>query len=300
MVDKVGKGVKSSHNSSQKSPKTSTSIAGDIPVAIRDTPTVAPQSWWKLVLISCAGLGFGGLGMIATIIIANMQPPLPNSAAQSNGVDPATAFSSSPTSPTSLTSPTSSLGNTPEANPTNSPDTLLGHYPYPEALISELQAIEGHPEIKLRRATAVSFDAMVRAAAAEGVILVPLSGFRSIDDQQYLFFDIKAERGQVATKRAEVSAPPGYSEHHTGYAVDVGDGKVPATNLSTDFENTETFRWLKTNAPRFNFELSFPLNNPQGISYEPWHWRFVGDIQSLETFYKTRQGNQPSNQQSNQ
>jgi len=80
----------------------------------------------------------------------------------------------------------------------------------------------------------------------------------------------------------------------------VGDGKVPATNLSTDFENTETFRWLKTNAPRFNFELSFPLNNPQGISYEPWHWRFVGDIQSLETFYKTRQGNQPSNQQSNQ
>ncbi len=285
MVDKVGKGVKSSHNSSQKSPKTSTSIAGDIPVAIRDTPTVAPQSWWKLVLISCAGLGFGGLAMIATIIIANMQSPLPNSAAQSNGIDPATTF---PSSANSLNSPTSPLENTPTANPTTSPDTLLGHYPYTEAPSSELQPLEGNPEIKLRQAAAVNFDAMVRAAAAEGVVLVPLSGFRSIDDQQYLFFDIKAERGQVATKRAEVSAPPGYSEHHTGYAVDVGDGKVPATNLSVDFENTEAFRWLKTNAPRFSFELSFPQNNSQGISYEPWHWRFVGDIQSLETFYKTR------------
>jgi D-alanyl-D-alanine carboxypeptidase len=287
MADNLGKAVKSSQKSSQKSPKPSPAIAGDIPVAIRDAPAAAPQSWWKLVLIACAGLGFGGLGMIATIIIANMQPPLPNSAVQNNGVAPATTF---PGSPNSLTSPTSSLENTPEANPTNSPDTLLGHYPYPEAPLSELQAIEGNPEIKLRRAAAVSFDAMVRAAAAEGIILVPLSGFRSIDDQQSLFFDVKAERGQLATKRAEVSAPPGYSEHHTGYAIDVGDGKVPATNLSTEFENTETFRWLKTNAPRFNFELSFPLNNSQGISYEPWHWRFVGDIKSLETFYKTRQG----------
>ncbi|NJL89737.1 MAG: D-alanyl-D-alanine carboxypeptidase family protein [Coleofasciculaceae cyanobacterium SM2_1_6] len=292
MVDKVDKGVKSSHNSSQKSPQTSASIAGDIPVAIRDTPSAAPQSWWKLVLIACAGLGFGGLGMIATIIIASMQPPLPSPAASNNLANSSEVPSSDlPNSPILPTSSTSSLGNTPEANPSSSPDTLLGHYPYAEAPSSDLQAIEGNPEIKLRRAAAVSLEAMVKAAEAEGVILVPLSGFRSIDDQQYLFFDIKAERGQVATKRAEVSAPPGYSEHHTGYAVDVGDGKVPATNLSTDFENTETFRWLQKNAARFNFELSFPLNNSQGISYEPWHWRFVGDIQSLETFYKTRQGN---------
>ena len=109
-----------------------------------------------------------------------------------------------------------------------------------------------------------------------------------MDTQNYLFFDVKEQRVQDATKRAEVSAPPGYSEHHTGYAIDIGDGKVPATDLSPKFANTAAFRWLEQNAPRYSFELSFPPDNPQGISYEPWHWRFVGDRESLETFYKAR------------
>jgi D-alanyl-D-alanine carboxypeptidase len=46
---------------------------------------------------------------------------------------------------------------------------------------------------------------------------------------------------------------------------------------------------LQNNAAQYSFELSFPENNPQGISYEPWHWRFVGDSHSLETFYKAQQ-----------
>jgi len=67
------------------------------------------------------------------------------------------------------------------------------------------------------------------------VVLGPISGFRSAKSQDHFFFDIKAARGQGATKRAAVSAP-GYSEHHTGYAVDIG-GR-PATNLNTTFEKT--------------------------------------------------------------
>jgi D-alanyl-D-alanine carboxypeptidase len=46
---------------------------------------------------------------------------------------------------------------------------------------------------------------------------------------------------------------------------------------------------LQNNAAQYSFELSFPENNPQGINYEPWHWRFVGDSHSLETFYKAQQ-----------
>ncbi|MEM7758056.1 MAG: D-alanyl-D-alanine carboxypeptidase family protein, partial [Cyanobacteria bacterium P01_A01_bin.40] len=79
-----------------------------------------------------------------------------------------------------------------------------------------------------------------------------------------------------------------YSEHHTGYAVDIGDGNAPATHLETDFANTAAFRWLEQNALKYSFELSFPPDNKQGVSYEPWHWRFVGDRDSLETFYKVR------------
>ncbi len=59
-------------------------------------------------------------------------------------------------------------------------------------------------------------------------------------------------------------------------------------NLNPDFDKTRAFKWLVANAARFSFELSFPQDNSQGVSYEPWHWRYVGDRQSLETFYKAK------------
>ncbi len=176
----------------------------------------------------------------------------------------------------------------PAKTTTPATDALLGHFPYSEATGSELAPIVADGSLKLRKAAAAEFLAMVDAARMEGVNLVPISGFRSLADQEYLFFQIKAQRGQVSTERSEVSAPPGYSEHHTGYAVDIGDGNVPATHLSPNFERTAAFKWLQANAAYFSFELSFPRNNPQGVSYEPWHWRFTGDRHSLETFYKAR------------
>ncbi|NET70171.1 MAG: D-alanyl-D-alanine carboxypeptidase family protein [Sphaerospermopsis sp. SIO1G2] len=187
---------------------------------------------------------------------------------------------------------------TPSENPTPDSDTLteessqnnavLGHLAYPQAPESELVAITADGRIKLRTAAAQKFQAMARNARRAGVILVPISGFRTVQQQERLFFSIGAQRNQTPAERAAVSAPPGHSEHHTGYAVDIGDGKVPATNLQTNFENTQAYQWLEANAARFGFELSFPPNNPQGVSYEPWHWRFVGDRNSLETFYKSR------------
>ncbi|MCZ0904136.1 D-alanyl-D-alanine carboxypeptidase family protein, partial [Microcoleus sp. HI-ES] len=166
------------------------------------------------------------------------------------------------------------------------PDNLLGHLPYPEAPAKDLVGVTSDGSVKLRSSAAAKYQEMVNAAAASGIYFAPISGFRSLQDQQHVFFDVKAERRQNASKRAEVSAPPGYSEHHTGYAIDIGDGTAPEHNLSPSFENTEAFKWLEANAVAFSFEMSFPKNNRQGVSYEPWHWRFVGDKQSLETFYK--------------
>ncbi|WP_208345904.1 M15 family metallopeptidase, partial [Aetokthonos hydrillicola] len=68
----------------------------------------------------------------------------------------------------------------------------------------------------------------------------------------------------------------------------IGDGAAPATNVNPNFENTKAFQWLQANAAHFSFAISFPKNNAQGVSYEPWHWRYVGDQDSLETFYKAR------------
>lgn len=163
---------------------------------------------------------------------------------------------------------------------------LLGHLPYEEASQDELTSVTADGRIKLRTPAAKKFIEMQAAARREGVFLVPLSGFRSIEQQEFLFFEIKAQRGQVATERAEVSAPPGYSEHHTGYAIDIGDGKAPATHVEETFAKTAAFAWLEENAARYSFELSFPENNPQGISFEPWHWRYVGNRESLEIFYQ--------------
>lgn len=169
------------------------------------------------------------------------------------------------------------------------PENILGHLAYEEAPQSELKPITRDGSIRLRAKAAEKFLQMQSDARAQGIILTPISGFRSISDQEYLFFRIKEKRNQPTSKRAQVSAPPGYSEHHTGYAIDIGDGNAPATNLNTTFEQTPAYKWLSQNAARYSFELSFTPDNLQGISYEPWHWRFVGDTHSLETFYRARQ-----------
>ena len=174
------------------------------------------------------------------------------------------------------------------AKPTPQPKSdLLGHLPYDVAPESELKAIPG-TNLRMRAAAARKFEQMQSAASAEGIVLTSISAFRDDETQEELFFGVKEQRAQDATKRAEVSAPPGYSEHHTGYAIDIGDGNAPATNLSETFGDTAAFRWLEQNALKYSFELSFPPDNKQGVSYEPWHWRFVGDRDSLETFYKVR------------
>jgi D-alanyl-D-alanine carboxypeptidase len=159
---------------------------------------------------------------------------------------------------------------------------VLGHFPYPEAKESQLVSIA--PGMKLREEAADHFRAMQQAALADGVSLNLISAYRSIADQKELFFSVKAQRNQTSLDRAKVSAPPGFSEHSTGYAVDIGDSSQPQTNLSQTFAQTSAYRWLVNNAARFQFALSFPLGNAQRVSFEPWHWRYEGSVEALRLF----------------
>ena len=159
---------------------------------------------------------------------------------------------------------------------------LLGHFPYGEAPENALVSIA--PGVQLHRDAALALERLLDAAAADGIDLRVLSAFRSIDLQKQIFFEVKSARNQSALERAQVSAPPGFSEHSTGFAVDLGDGRAPATNLSEGFETTPAFAWLQAHANRYHFTLSFPVGNPQGVSYEPWHWRFEGTAEALKTF----------------
>ena len=94
---------------------------------------------------------------------------------------------------------------------------------------------------------------------------------------------MKSIRKQNALERARVSAPPGYSEHSTGFAIDIGDANNRQTDFVIEFENTDAFKWLKNNAAKYHFKLSFDKNN-KNVDYEPWHWRYEGSIEALKVF----------------
>ena len=111
--------------------------------------------------------------------------------------------------------------------------------------------------------------AMVAAAADAKILLLIVSGFRGVDYQADLIRK-KIAAGQQIGDILEVNTAPGFSEHHTGRAVDIATpGSRP---LTEDFENTEAFQWLTDEAASFGFSMTYPRENPWGISYEPWHW----------------------------
>ena len=158
---------------------------------------------------------------------------------------------------------------------------ILGHLPYTEISQQKLVLIE--PNIKVHIDMRDSLLKMRDDAKRDGIYLVFLSGYRSINLQNDIFFSLKSIRNQEASERARVSAPPGYSEHSTGFAIDIGDATRRETDFETEFENTDAFGWLIKNAARFHFKLSFNKNNKY-IDYEPWHWRYEGSIEALEVF----------------
>jgi len=158
---------------------------------------------------------------------------------------------------------------------------ILGHLPYNETPKEKLVLIE--PNIEVHMDMRDSLLKMREEAKKDGIYLVFLSGYRSINLQNDIFYSLKSIRNQDAAERARVSAPPGYSEHSTGFAIDIGDATQRETDFETEFENTDAFGWLIKNAAKFHFKLSFNKNNKY-IDYEPWHWRYEGSIEALKVF----------------
>ena len=267
----------------------------DIPEATREGFSIPQQPIKKgfaplsvlISLLILSTLAFGATRLLSFQPSSRTDKSKPNEQTSQKNTTTQTESSSVEAEKGAIDSDSSSVS---ESKPSESKpkDDLLGHLPYQEAKAADLVAVTSDGRIKLHQSAATRFREMQAAAKADGVDLVILSGFRDVESQNYLFFKVKEQRVQATAKRAEVSAPPGHSEHHTGYALDFGDAGFPATHLETSFEETPVFKWLAKNAPKYSFELSFPRDNPQGISYEPWHWRFVGDRPSLETFYKAR------------
>jgi D-alanyl-D-alanine carboxypeptidase len=124
----------------------------------------------------------------------------------------------------------------------------------------------------LTSGAARAWRSMQSAAAREGVVLDAISGYRS-HDYQLGIFERKRVRGLAVEQILTVNAAPGFSEHHSGRALDIGTLDEPPAEES--FEHTAAFAWLRANAGAYDFVMSYPRENPHGIVYEPWHWYFA-------------------------
>lgn len=121
----------------------------------------------------------------------------------------------------------------------------------------------------LATCAAQAWRVMQTAARRDGIELEAISGFRSVEHQAAIIRRKRA-RGLSLDSILAVNAAPGYSEHHSGRALDIGSPGEPPAEES--FERTAAFAWLQRKAGRFGFRMSYPRDNPFGIVYEPWHW----------------------------
>ena len=139
----------------------------------------------------------------------------------------------------------------------NQDGRILGHLPYNEIPKEKLVLIE--PNIEVHIDMRDSLLKMREEAKKDGIYLVFLSGFRSINLQNDIFYSLKSIRNQEAAERARVSAPPGYSEHTTGFAIDFGEATKRETHFELEFENFKEIINI--------FSISFPFFFCRGIAF---------------------------------
>lgn len=144
---------------------------------------------------------------------------------------------------------------------------------YAEA--TELESVEANivgRVQKLAPDAARDWRRMKLAAERDGIALLIVSGFRSIAYQVELIRN-KIAAGQDIEDILRVNTAPGFSQHHTGRAIDIAT--PGARPLTADFETTDAFSWLGRHAERYGFRMPYGRDNALSLAYEPWHWSQV-------------------------
>jgi zinc D-Ala-D-Ala carboxypeptidase len=199
--------------------------------------------------------------------------------------EPGTASASAP-APTSAPTPTSPAAGLVKQNSLTDPASpwlvVNKHRPLspadyvPADLVQPNIALAVSGEAaQLNSTTAAAAEQMFAAAAQDGVTMTLASGYRSYATQVATYNSYVASRGQAEADTA--SARPGFSEHQTGWAFDIGDGGG-ACGFQPCFAEQPAAVWAKANANRFGFVVRYPwmLHETTGYYYEPWHLRFIG------------------------
>lgn len=167
--------------------------------------------------------------------------------------------------------------NTTPANLDDKTLMLVNKYYYLDTdYVPELVLLDqsyGAPEVYLESETFAHFDLMFQAALASGIQLYVTSGYRGYEPQEEVFMDYLSRMSEE--QALTYAAKPGFSEHQTGFALDVF---TPGETTET-FQNTTAASWLAEHAHEFGFILRYPAGkeNLTGYSYEAWHFRYVGN-----------------------
>lgn len=133
-----------------------------------------------------------------------------------------------------------------------------------------MQFAYGDNEIK--KEVYEKFRSMYNDAKKEGLYLIITSSYRDYNFQKELWDSYANQKGDEWAD--SVSARAGYSEHQTGYTLDI----VTYNANMSSFEKTDEFKWLQDNAYKYGFILRYPKDKEDitGYSYESWHYRYVG------------------------
>lgn len=125
---------------------------------------------------------------------------------------------------------------------------------------------------------------MYNAAKEDGCSITPYSGYRSYSHQsknynnKVSYYESKGyDKDKAKAAAATIILPPGTSEHNLGFSMDI-------VSADANFANTEEFKWLNEHAADYGFVLRYPKDKTDitGITYEPWHWRYVGEKAAKE------------------
>lgn len=137
---------------------------------------------------------------------------------------------------------------------------------------------------KVTPQTAAALKKLMADAKKEKIKLYPISAYRTFEYQKKLYENSKKKNGLAHAER--YSARPGRSQHNLGTAVDFNDVEVR-------FGNTIEYQWLKKNAGKYGFSISYPEGQEDitGYAYEPWHFRYIGKdaVELQDTFFNGSQ-----------
>lgn len=144
---------------------------------------------------------------------------------------------------------------------------------YEPSDITSLDLSYSYDNNRVSKETSDAYLEMAKAAKKDNISLMANSSFRTYDRQEAVYKEFYYSKGvSYADKYA---ARAGYSEHQTGLAIDIF---TSGRSTTSDFDTSDAFKWLQTNAHKYGFILRYPKDKEYltGYNYESWHYRYLG------------------------